>query len=503
LESGATTAAQLVFTTCSGGGGSYINNSTGPTTPTITSVQQQNNNGTNLATLAFTPTNVGDLLIFQLRNSNPGTSIATISGGGVTTWTKAVSGQPGSVEEEIWTGKITSAGSSSPINITYTATPGGVQDLVAQEFTSSVGAASVWSVDTTGIQHDASSGTPAFPTLVPSTAGELYWGYQNDANTGGAGSTSGFVYSTDSNGNEIGYNLSISGSVSPAATESPNGTVDTDAITVKVAGAGQSGNFNIQSSASGTVAGILQANASGSADILDLLNGNGVNVGSFGSAGSVALRTTTNSTTGFQIQNAAGSTMLDVDTTNSQVIIGNSGNTITESTTTGVTYAGTARHTVKIVLTPEYAGAVLDNGGSSTDIGTMVSGFDSTQRESYYQWSTAQSSNQQYDIVTQIPVPSNFSAWASTTPISVDIKTSDTTNGTVTASLYDTTGTVESSWNTCSLTPGTTSWTTKTGCTVAGTYTANGIITLRLILQSPPSGTTEVGNVVLSYLSAF
>ncbi len=166
-------------------------------------------------------------------------------------------------------------------------------------------------------------------------------------------------------------------------------------------------------------------------------------------------------------------------------------------------------HSKEIVLTPEYAGAVLDNGGAGNDIGTMTSGFDSTQKESYYQWTTAQSSNQVYDIVAQIPVPSDFNSWASTTPITIDIKTCDQsgctthTNATITAKIIDdTSSTTYTNWNTCALT-GSTSWATDTGCTVANTPSPNDVLMLRLHLQAPSGGTTQIGNIVLSYNSAY
>jgi hypothetical protein len=156
----------------------------------------------------------------------------------------------------------------------------------------------------------------------------------------------------------------------------------------------------------------------------------------------------------------------------------------------------------EIVLTPEYAGAVLDSGGASNDLASIAAGFDSSQRESYYVATTTQSSNQVYDVVAQIPLPSDFSSWG-TTPITIDAKTTDTTNGTVTAKLYDTTGTIETNWNTCSLTPSSANtWQTKTGCTLSGTYTANGVVTLRVILQVPSGGSTQIGNIVLNYNSS-
>ena len=228
----------------------------------------------------------------------------------------------------------------------------------------------------------------------------------------------------------------------------------------------------------------------------------------------VDLQSVTNSTTAFQIQNAAGTSLLAADTTNMQVIIGNTTNGVAISTSGGITAYGTARHTNKIILTPEYAGAVLDNGGASSDIGTMTAGYDSTQKENYYQWTTAQSTNQTYDIVIQIPIPSNFSSalpFATNDPLTVDINTSDTTNGTVVGTLLDTSGTAVTNWNTCSLTPTVTGWITSgAGATygatcniTTGTWTAGGVATLRLHIQAPPSGTTKVGDIVLTYISAY
>ena len=218
-----------------------------------------------------------------------------------------------------------------------------------------------------------------------------------------------------------------------------------------------------------------------------------------------------NSTTSFQIQNASGTSLLTADTTNMQIIIGNTTNGVAISSANGITAYGTARHTDKIVLTAEYAGAVLDNGGASSDIGTMTAGYDSTQKENYYQWTTAQSTNQTYDIVIQIPIPSNFGAWASNDPLTVDINTTDTTNGTVAGTLLDTSGTAVTNWNTCSLTPTVTGWITSgAGAThgatcniTTGTWTAGGVATLRLHMQAPPSGTTKVGNIVLTYIATY
>jgi hypothetical protein len=85
----------------------------------------------------------------------------------------------------------------------------------------------------------------------------------------------------------------------------------------------QAANEYVQAATSGTVAATFRANASGSGDILDLLNGGGTTVGSVGSTGSVLFKPSTNATTAFQIQPSGSTTpVLNVDTSNSRVGIG-------------------------------------------------------------------------------------------------------------------------------------------------------------------------------------
>ena len=227
----------------------------------------------------------------------------------------------------------------------------------------------------------------------------------------------------------------------------------------------------------------------------------------------LTLQGTSNSTSAFQVQNIAGNNLLQVDTSGSNVIIGGSLGSITfnaNNSSTGISCTGNGCQAKKLILTPEYSGAVLDTGSQVNDIGTMTSGFDSTRRESYYQWSTTQGSNQSYDVVVQIPLPSDYKAMVGANPLTFDINSSDITNGTVKAALWDTSGTLEGNWGYggnipgCSLTPGATGWgstPTVTGCSITGTYAANGIMTLRIRLQAPTSGTTDLGNITLNYTS--
>jgi len=81
----------------------------------------------------------------------------------------------------------------------------------------------------------------------------------------------------------------------------------------------QSANFNVQAATSGSVAGVLEANASGSGDILDLQNGSGVNVTTFGSTGATLFKNSADSTTAFQVKDHSSDTVFNIDTTNQQI----------------------------------------------------------------------------------------------------------------------------------------------------------------------------------------
>ena len=219
-------------------------------------------------------------------------------------------------------------------------------------------------------------------------------------------------------------------------------------------------------------------------------------------AASLLVQRPSNSTTSFQVQNASAAALLTADTTNMQVVIGNSGNTVTLSAN-GITLAGTARHAKTIRLAAEYSGAVLDADGTN-NTGTMTSALDLTNRMNYYKWTTAQGTNQDYDIAIQVPIPQDFSDWATSSSLTITTYTSNTTNGTILLEARDSASGVEC--NFLSVTPGSTgTWTTNTSTcalTLSGsTYTPGDYMTLRIRMQSPTSGDVRVGNITLNYLS--
>ncbi|MES2970927.1 MAG: glycosyl hydrolase family 28-related protein [Patescibacteria group bacterium] len=188
------------------------------------------------------------------------------------------------------------------------------------------------------------------------------------------------------------------------------------------------------------------------------------------------------STTAFQVQNAASDILFAADTTNNRLKVGNSTGTGTATTLlvldsgvsgtppTGVkgamyydttndkfqcfkgagagawgdcdtTAAGGGTMTLKFM--PEFAGGVPTADGADNS-GTLISDFQNGlsggegEKHNYYQWSTAQTGSQDYDIVVNVPIPSdsngsaitNFKFWH---------RDSDgaTTGASTTLSMYD------------------------------------------------------------------
>jgi hypothetical protein len=211
------------------------------------------------------------------------------------------------------------------------------------------------------------------------------------------------------------------------------------------------------------------------------------------------------SSNALQVQNASAGVILNVSTSTGDVVIGNSGNTVTINASGGITAAGTARKTKSIALHPEFGNSVL-YGDATNNTGTMTSGYDSTNRRNFYKWTTSQVTNQDYDVVLQVPLPADFGAWNATNPVSVDTYTTNTTNGTLSIGMLGTNGGATGcTVGTTMVTPSTTStWETKTPtCTSSGTFAANGYITISIRMQSGTSGDTRLGQIILSYYSNF
>lgn len=169
------------------------------------------------------PTAIGDVLVVSggCSASLGGNFFTGISGGGVTTWNTAI-GQVLSPngDSEIFWGVVTATGSSTLI-VTTSNGAGGLT-LCIQQFNGP----SSWSADGTNVDTGTSA-SGNYPSLTPSTSGELYVGClyipSNTFNSDPTGSTSGFTYvdfSTAGGGifQNMGlftYKVSTSGAASP------------------------------------------------------------------------------------------------------------------------------------------------------------------------------------------------------------------------------------------------------------------------------------------------
>ena len=93
-------------------------------------------------------------------------------------------------------------------------------ELAAQEFAGSGGTSTVWAKDVSAsATNDAASSTITYPSLTPSSSGELYVGFSRASSASAPGTTPGFTYESPSANNLYVYDPSVSSSVSPAASQ--------------------------------------------------------------------------------------------------------------------------------------------------------------------------------------------------------------------------------------------------------------------------------------------
>lgn len=263
------------------------------------------------------------------------------------------------------------------------------------------------------------------------------------------------------------------------------------------------------------------------ADTVDGIDGANIAVRNATNTFTAAQEINVNSTTALNVQ-TGGTSLLLADTTNTivkvgttasatlanvrllttsaeftgSVRIGTATNGVDISAANGVVLNGTARHPKSIVMPAEYAGAVLDAGTGSNNTGTLTARLDLTNRMNYYNWTTTQGTTQSYDVVVQVPIPSDFSAWNGTTPITVSTYTTDLTDGLLTIEARDTAGAVVTGINFASITPTSiNNWQSRNAGTISGTFTAGSYMTLRLRMQAGTSDNTRIGNITLNYLS--
>lgn len=185
----------------------------------ISSVTLANNVADNTETISVSPVNKGDLVLVGISLDN-GATVRSISGGGVSGWTKeAGATYPGVAGDvELWAGVFTDTTAIAPITLsvngTYT-----WDEMVVQEFTTGT-TNPFWSVDKVG---SAPSGNVdvSFPSLSPTSGGELYFGYAYVVGDASAPTSTpiptGLGYATTLGTNLLCWDTDVSSPLSPPA----------------------------------------------------------------------------------------------------------------------------------------------------------------------------------------------------------------------------------------------------------------------------------------------
>ncbi len=216
------------------------------------------------SSFSLTPSAVGDFIIVGVLAGFPtgsSASYATALSSSNVTWSVLVAHTAFTAStgaETIFLGKVTS---TSAATVTITFNSGSPQTRTAwQEFSNTLGNSAV-TLDVSGTVDVASSAH--FPSITPGHgSGELYWSYLWDNGTGTAGSTTGYTYQFDANGNPMAYNANCgSGAQAPNIGDTSDG-VSGIAVLLYEAVTSFSGAASLSGSGTLTSAGIVTQPAS-------------------------------------------------------------------------------------------------------------------------------------------------------------------------------------------------------------------------------------------------
>lgn len=386
----------------------------------------------------------------------------------------------------------------------------------------------------------ATGGTGGTSTVAGGTGGTAA-GNSGTGGTGGAAVVNGgaggaaTANSATAAGGTGGAVTIASGTGGAGTGVSANGTGGAIAITAGAGGTGGSGSGGN----GGTIT--LQGGAGGAST-----NGSGGNIVLQGGAkaggaeGSVIVKPQSDNAAAFRIQTSGGSDILTVNTTTRKLIIGTGTQVLGAATSGGlyvkdsaefagqiwigdstgangvnvdatnrqVRFSGNARNTQTLSLIPEFTGSVLHGDGAS-NTGYLTSDYDTTNNHAYYQWSTAETTAQDYDMYVRIPVPRDFSNFNSSGNSNVvvcyNVWTDDTATSVITAQFLDT---ANANAGTFTATPtSNNTWQSKCSTTQYSftTVTVNGTsyLTLDLHFAAGSSKNTRIGEITIDYLTSF
>jgi hypothetical protein len=370
------------------------------------------------------------------------------------------------------------------------------------------GAAALWSTCLTGSGSQWWTLNAANGTIYPVNS-------TVDLLVGGTASSSAKFAVLNVNSGTPTASVSAGASSAGAAYLTAAGTLQTTQNQTLTLGGNTTGNIVIEGDAGNRIGIGTTATPLAGVDI----RGTGPSFGttaiaSVSGATSFAALTVDNSGVGDLFTASSSGNTLFVVRKSGVVLIGNSTNGLTfDYINGGPTYAGTARPTKKLVLSPEYAGATLTASGSANITGDMTSDASpSASWRTYYEWTSTQTALHDYTVAVRATLPSDFSAWATTNALQIDYNTELTTSDTnkLDVLVYNPSDTPATPvvMRTANVSATVKTWTTLniddsaiTGTPAWNTAGQSAVIYLRMYAKD--TNYVQIGDVVLNYLSKF
>lgn len=153
-----------------------------------------------------------------------------------------------------------------------------------------------------------------------------------------------------------------------------------------------------------------------------------------------------------------------------------------------------------IILNSQFEGASYIADGSD-NIGRLYLENDNSVKENYYEWTSTQSTLQDYDIILQVGLPKTFTSWEATNPWQFNYRSSNSDSNITRADIYifDTNGNpvvlTGTSTNLAS-----TAWAqTNLNYTGTPTFTAGESFIIIIKMHSSDNETMNLGEIKLNY----
>ena len=221
------------------------------------------------------------------------------------------------------------------------------------------------------------------------------------------------------------------------------------------------------------------------------------------------------STSAFTVQNAGGTSYLNVDTNNGIITLG-TGSDIATFTSGGLVYSGSARPSRQAMLSPEYPGATFTGagvgnlisdfcagsaaGGSLGNVNASACGGSTSDVHNYYAWTSTGTGVQNYDIYVRYKMPTDFSSGSLANVYMYGQRGSGTTDA-VTLSLYQADRSqCGDSTNVATSSTGAWTETAMSGALSSCTIAAGDVVTLKISMSAGTSGNTvRAGEIRFDY----